>query len=143
MYFLIYLSIAVRPFSAEELVNCLKRWRASNERAALTGMLLYKEGNFLQVLEGEESAVRALFADRISHDPRHHKLTVLLEGPIQEREFSDWSMGFRNLSDDDGNAAAVADLPGYSEFMNTELSTAAFAADPSRAQRLLRIFKQS
>ncbi len=142
MHFLIYVSIAVQPFTAEELVSCLKLWRANNEQAALTGMLLYKEGNFLQVLEGEESAVRALFEDRISRDPRHHKVTILLEGDAAEREFSDWSMGFQNL-DDKGQAAAVADLPGYSEFMNTELSAKAFAGNPSRAQQLLRIFKHT
>ena len=137
MYFLIYISIAKTPFSSEELAKSLQRWRSSNTRAEITGMLLYKDGNFMQVIEGEAATVQNLFA-KISADPRHHKITTLLEGPAAEREFTDWSMGFTDL-----DTPQAAGVPGYSEFMNTELTTDAFAVNPTRAQKLLRIFKRT
>lgn len=137
MYFLIYISIATRPFSTEELVDLLEHARKNNLRANITGMLLYKNGNFMQVLEGEEKAVRALSA-KIARDPRHHKMMTLLEGETQEREFPEWSMGFNNLE-----MPEAAEHPGFSEFMNTDLADDAFTINPTRAQRLLRIFKRT
>ena len=100
-------------------------------------MLLYKEGNFMQVLEGEERVVHALAA-KISRDPRHHKMVTMFEGPVERREFSHWSMGFSNL--DNIEAAALA---GFSEFMNTPLTAGEFSANPVRAHRLLNVFKRS
>ena len=91
----------------------------------------------MQVLEGEEKVVKALAA-KISRDPRHHKMITMLEGSLAEREFSDWSMGFRNL-----DMVQDAPVPGYSEFMNTPLTAEAFQGSPTRAQRLLSFFKRS
>jgi len=80
-------------------------------------MLLYKDGNFMQAIEGDEDVVRALHA-RIALDPRHRGLITLLEGSVPERQFPDWSMGFQNL--DAGDAQSV---PGYSQFLNTPSPT--------------------
>jgi hypothetical protein len=55
-----------------------------------------------------------------------------------ERRFPDWSMGFRDLSD-----PAIRDLPGYSEFMNEPLDSDRFQSEPSRAVRLLEVFRRS
>jgi hypothetical protein len=137
MHFLIYVSIATKPFSGDELVALLERWRDSNARAEVTGMLLYKDGNFMQVIEGEAATVRALFT-KISADPRHHKITTLLDDSTAERQFADWSMGFADL-----DAPQASGVPGYSEFMNTALTADAFAVNPTRAQKLLRIFKRT
>jgi hypothetical protein len=100
-------------------------------------MLLYKDGNVMQVLEGEEAAVRTMYA-RISRDPRHRGLLAILQGPVNERQFPDWSMGFKDLRADDVHTTA-----GYSEFLNTPLTSAEFSADPSRCQKLLTTFKKS
>ena len=99
-------------------------------------MLLYKGGNFMQVLEGEKEDLRALYA-KIGRDPRHKGLIVILEGTLVTRQFPSWSMAFRNL-----DAAEVRSVPGYSEFLNTSLADAAFF-DPTRCQRLLATFKRS
>ncbi len=58
MFFLVYVSSAVRPFSRVDLDDLLATSRANNARVGITGMLLYKDGNFMQVLEGDEEAVR-------------------------------------------------------------------------------------
>jgi acylphosphatase len=137
MYFLIYVSIAAKRYDGVELTEFLQDWRRKNEKLALTGMLLYKDGKFMQVLEGEEEKVKQLSA-KIDRDPRHSNVTLLLQGHATERDFPDWSMGFSDL-----DAPQVASIAGYSEFMNTPLDEDAYATNPTRAQRLLRIFKRT
>jgi hypothetical protein len=108
-----------------------------NAVEGITGMLLYKDGNVMQVLEGEEAAVLKLYA-KIGRDPRHRGLMTLLRRPVEDRQFPGWTMGFRDL-----RADGVAATPGYSEFLNTALTGQEFTSDPSRCQRLLMTFKKS
>lgn len=136
-YFLIYVSIAAHPFSKNELVELLKSSRQNNSAAGITGMLLYKDEKFMQLLEGEKDPVERTFG-KILSDSRHRGPIVLLRGTQQERMFSDFSMGFENLNDE-----SVRSLPGYSEYLDTSLSADPFSANPSSAQRLLRIFKRT
>ena len=137
MIFLVYVSSAKRPFTRADLLALLAQSRARNAAAGLTGMLLYNGGNFMQVLEGPEEAVNALYA-KIGRDPRHSGLMTLLRGPLAARQFADWSMAFCNLDEDEAQA-----VPGYSDFLNTPLTSVEFAADPSRSQKLLLSFKNS
>ncbi|MEO8075346.1 MAG: BLUF domain-containing protein [Acidobacteriota bacterium] len=137
MYFLVYVSSAVRLFSSSELAAILAQSRENNSKLGISGMLLYKGGNLMQVLEGEEAAVRTLYA-KIARDPRHTGLLILLDGALSVRQFPDWSMAFRDL-----NAPEVLSTPGYSEFLNTPLTQAEFSSDPTRCQRLLTTFKKS
>jgi hypothetical protein len=136
MISLIYVSSAVEPFTKEELLSLLETSRRNNVRINVTGMLLYKDGNFMQLIEGDAPAIHRLQA-RIKRDPRHTGLLTLLERPIAERQFSDWSMGFKDLSDSD-----LRKLPGYSAFLNEPLNSEAFAGNPSRAQKLLLTFRE-
>lgn len=137
MFSLVYVSSAIKPFTQPQLLQLLAQSRADNERRRVTGMLLYKNGNFMQVLEGEESDVRGVHK-KISTDLRHRGLLVLLQRHQQERDFATWSMGFRDLS-----SAAALSLQGYSEFMNLDLMDAHFYSDPSNAQKLLLTFKKA
>jgi hypothetical protein len=136
MIFLVYLSSTVELLSPTELRDLLAHSRANNVRLGITGMLLYKDGNFMQVLEGEPDAVQALYAT-IGRDSRHRGLLILLQGPLAERQYPGWSMGFRDLK-----AADVRLMPGYTEFLNTPLTGAEFASNPSRCQKLLLTFKK-
>lgn len=134
---LVYASSAVELFSMEQLVVLLERWRPKNAALGVTGMLLYKGGNLIQALEGEEHAVRGLY-DTIRTDPRHQGVIKLTEHAIAERQFGDWSMAFRNLKD-----PSLRAVPGYSEFLNVPLDDASFASQPTRAQKLLSTFRQT
>jgi hypothetical protein len=136
MFFLVYVSSAVVPFSPSDLADLLAKSHKNNSALGITGMLLYKDGNFMQVLEGEEKAVRTLYA-KIGDDSRHRGVLTLLQGQVGEREFPDWSMGFRDL-----NAADVRSMPGYSAFLNTPLTGKEFESDPTRGQKLLMMFKK-
>lgn len=135
MHYIVYVSAATKPFSKSELLELLAKARENNQRLGVTGLLLYKDGDFIQLLEGEASAVKALFST-IQRDSRHACSTVLTEGEAEGRLFSDWSMGFRDLSDPEVQAT-----PGYSQFMNTPLVAESFANDPQGSMTLLSLFK--
>ena len=135
MYSLIYTSVASLDLSGGELQALMRHACIANERLGITGLLLCKEGRFMQVLEGEREKVTQL-SERIARDPRHSHFSTLQAGPINEREFPNWSMGFRDLERDPPSA-----LAGYSEFSEIRLTSEEFLADPSRAHRFLSTFQ--
>ncbi|MFM8912469.1 MAG: BLUF domain-containing protein [Flammeovirgaceae bacterium] len=100
MYHLIYTSYAIDPFDETRLIELLKVARENNRLLNITGMLLYVNGKFMQVLEGNRQTVKDLYT-HITNDPRHKRVTTLLEGDSATRMFDRWSMGFKKLSDDD------------------------------------------
>jgi lipopolysaccharide biosynthesis regulator YciM len=132
---LVYVSSASQLFSEEELKALLLQSRENNTRLGLTGMLLYKDGNFMQALEGPDDAVETLY-ETIERDPRHQGVLQLTRQPIQDRRFAAWSMGFHNLDD-----THLQQMPGYSTFMNEPLNSPTFKTDPTRADKLLRMFR--
>ena len=136
MFSLVYVSAAVTWFSARELRALLDQCRHSNAELGITGMLLYKDGNFMQSLEGDEGTVRALVA-RIAVDRRHQGMVTLTSGHTAGRQFSDWTMGFCDLTVPDGDLP-----PGYTEFLDTPLQAAAFLPAPRRCMDLMHVFRQ-
>lgn len=114
MYYLVYLSSASTLLSEEELKQILIQSRQHNTAQSITGMLLYMDGSIIQVLEGEEEKVKALYR-KIALDPRHTQITRLVEGPLAKRNFPDWSMGYRSFSPEE-----VKQLPGYQEISTGE-----------------------
>ena len=136
MFSLVYVSAAVTWFSDRELRELLAQCRLSNAQTGITGMLLYKDGNVMQALEGEERTVRALEA-RIAADRRHQGMVTLHSGHTAERQFSDWTMGFFDLN------ASAGDLPaGYTEFLDTPLAVDAFLPAPQRCLDLMHVFRR-
>jgi hypothetical protein len=133
---LVYVSSATQPFPQTDLLALLEGSRRRNEPDGITGLLLYRDGNFMQVLEGEEPAVTATHA-RIAKDTRHGGLITLLKGPIEQRSFGEWSMGFRNL-----NSPEIRTFPGYSEFLNEDWMGRPMQETPHRALKLLQVFRQ-
>jgi hypothetical protein len=130
-------SSAVHPFSKSELTDFLEKSQKRNTALGITGMLLYKDGNFMQVLEGDEVNVRALGA-QISQDRRHRGFIQLYSSSIKERSFADWAMGFYDLRSPEANQ-----IPGYSDFLRTPLTGPEFSSNPSRCQKLLLCFKKA
>ncbi|RZK61154.1 MAG: BLUF domain-containing protein [Hymenobacter sp.] len=87
MHHIIYLSLAVKPFTSEQLEKLLAVARRRNTELAITGILFYGNERFLQVLEGEEEAVRAVYAS-IKRDPRHQNIITYANKPITQRAFT-------------------------------------------------------
>ncbi|AMR25707.1 hypothetical protein A0257_00465 [Hymenobacter psoromatis] len=96
-YQVLYHSVAVRPFTEAELHTLLKNAHSFNVRQGVTGILLYSDSRFVQLLEGDEQSVRKLY-DRIQQDPRHTQVVTVSEGPGPCRRFADWSMGFGRVA---------------------------------------------
>lgn len=132
---IVYVSSANGLFDKAALLDLLNKARDNNRRLGVTGILLYKDGDFIQLLEGERATVQALYR-AIAGDPRHSGTILILEEDVSERIFSDWSMGFRDLSDPD-----VQSTPGYSQFMNSRQVAKGFGQDPAECLELLRLFK--
>jgi hypothetical protein len=105
----LYLSSARRKFDDDALKDLLAVSRRNNEAAGVSGMLLHAGGNFNQYIEGDDDAVRTLF-NRIKSDPRHAGVLIVSEGPVEERYFSDWSMGCRGLTAQDASAIGGFDM---------------------------------
>ena len=137
VFFHVYASSAVQLFPPEELRALLETARLNNAALRVSGMLLYKDGNFLQVLEGREAAVRDLAA-KVHGDPRHRGIITLMEGFENEYQFPEWSMGFCDLRSDEAKT-----MPGYSAFLESSFDPKALATDPTAAQRLLLSFKKN
>jgi hypothetical protein len=74
-----------------ELGELFTAARGNNKRQSITGALLLSGDYFVQTLEGDESAVRALF-ERIAVDPRHENVAVLEARTVPTRAFPRWSM---------------------------------------------------
>ena len=93
---MLYVSGASPQMSDAEIEDILTASRRNNLRDGVTGMLLWADGVFTQVLEGEADTVRTLYR-RIQADDRHRNLMLVLEQAAEKRLFSQWSMGFRQL----------------------------------------------
>ena len=137
VFFHVYASSAVQLLSPEELRGLLETSRRNNAALGVSGMLLYKDGNFLQVLEGREAAVLDL-AEKIGRDPRHRGIITLMQGFENEYQFPEWSMGFSDLRSDEAKCMA-----GYSSFLESSFDPKVLATDPTAAQRLLLTFKKN
>jgi hypothetical protein len=137
MISLVYVSSAVHLLTDAELLDILKASREHNAQNDITGLLLYKGGNFMQVLEGAEEKVIALY-NKIQRDPRHKDIMMLIKEPLQERQFGEWSMGFQNI--DKLPAEALA---GFSSFLTEDFTSDAFRNNPKRAHIMLLSFKKN
>jgi hypothetical protein len=67
--------------------------RELNIENAVTGVLLYSDGNFMQYFEGSEESVRATY-ERIRASRSHTNIIEILSERIGRRSFPDWQMGF-------------------------------------------------
>jgi hypothetical protein len=132
---IVYVSTSMPPFTEQGLLDLLAQARKANQAEGITGMLLYKDGNWLQVLEGPTEAVTLMFS-RIRRDSRHQDVTTVLEEPVSARLFDQWSMGFRNLSGREADSIA-----GFTNFMSRGYDRNGFKADPTGCMDILRLFR--
>lgn len=129
---LIYASAATSRLTVQDLAQLLERSRERNAQLGLTGMLLYADGSFFQVLEGPGEVVLGLY-QKIESDARHMQVTRIISEPIPRRYFSEWSMGFSDLS-----AKALAQAPGSNDFFGKAQSFNDVSY--GRAKKLLAAF---
>jgi len=114
------------------LLALLQQSRATNAECGVTGILLHEGGNFLQVLEGPESAVVHIFT-RIVADARHHKPVKIIQEPIARRSFSNWTMAFEDVDRDE-----LSSIEGLNDFFEDRVMFAQM--NSSRAKKLVAAF---
>ena len=103
LYRLVYVSRCTCPgdpaWLDAEVTNILAKSKVNNRSAGVTGALLFSSECFAQALEGPVAEVEATF-ERIQCDPRHYDTVILQAGPVERREFGDWSMAYAGRVDD-------------------------------------------
>jgi len=114
----------------DELEDILESARESNAEVGITGALVYFDGVFLQVLEGEAEDVQELMG-RISKDLRHEAVTVLKREEVPAALFSDWTMAYVGAT-----AEQVAKWAGLSETSSVPSILTGIQSDPLRATKL-------
>ena len=133
LFSLTYISAATGHCTSEDVRQLAAASAERNRRDHVTGALLYKDGSFMQVLEGAETTVRGTFA-RIGGDLRHRGLIVLLQAAIHERQFPDWSMSVEIIA----GAQSGVEPPG--EFVKALRAQSRLPAVPTPAHTLLMTF---
>jgi hypothetical protein len=90
------MSSAVDLPSQADIDHLLARARRRNESEDVTGILLYDEGSFFQVIEGPADGVGRVYA-AILADPLHYNVLELLDDKINARDFDGWAMAYRSI----------------------------------------------
>ena len=104
---IVYVSNAVKLLDNNELLNILNTARKNNAKRGVTGVLLYSDRIFIQLLEGEDADVDHIFGE-IEKDIRHKNMITLIDEEIHTKDFPEWSMGFSTPS-----AGKLKDILGY------------------------------
>lgn len=93
---LVYRSRASLKITSDIVGDILTTARRNNMRHAITGLLLYGEGVFMQVIEGAPDSVDEVYG-RIRQDWRHNDVRDLYTGYADSRAYPDWQMACRPL----------------------------------------------
>jgi hypothetical protein len=109
LFHLVYISHAAEDISYTDIREILSVSRKNNAQENITGLLIFREGFFLQLLEGSETAVKNILG-KIMMDDRNHSLRVLIETESDQRLFQEWQMAFL---DGDISSNETADLVGF------------------------------
>jgi hypothetical protein len=132
---LIYVSVAAPDMGSEQIEHILVKASKRNEIKGLTGMLIYDEGQFWQVLEGPLESVMTTF-DNIRSDKRHSDVTTLVTEDIVKREFKTFRMGTP------GNVRSIND-PELHSNVDAALAREKTTIAKEASQRLVRGFSQN
>ncbi len=121
-----YLSDSVEHNTMDELKILYEKAKENNRVNNITGVLIYKDRNFLQVLEGEEHPVDQTFK-RIKKDKRHKNIFEIINSEIEERIFEDYNFGFTIVN----NNEELKNLYQYLDWLKE--------ADSSHANKVVRM----
>lgn len=94
---LVYVSNRKPNCTAEEIDKILASCKKNNPPLNITGVLLFSETKFIQLVEGDAKVIMALY-DKIKKDNRHSLPVMISYNPIPEKSFPSWHMGSRNIS---------------------------------------------
>ena len=128
----VYSSVATELMPKSKLYKILVEARINNKLANVTGLLVFVDGKFLQVIEGDEGVVSKLL-DKISKDRRHKNLNVVYKANIEQRTFASWQMAYVSPSPKE-----LAAWAGLKNTTTLETTFATIQSEPNRFPALLR-----
>jgi hypothetical protein len=120
--------------SQQQLVEILDKSIENNKKTDITGMLLYKSGNFMQYIEGPKDNILKLM-EVIGEDDRHNTIIEIMSGEISTRNFADWSMGFYNMDQ-------LPDLPRFQDYIALNLNSKTFNDEGRNAFDFMMTFNE-
>ncbi|GAA3623547.1 BLUF domain-containing protein [Flavivirga jejuensis] len=115
-----YISDSCQEESLHALKNLYSKAKKNNSKHNITGVLIYYNKNFLQVLEGDKISVDATFK-RISLDTRHRNVFKVININIPQRIFEDYNFGFTIVN----NSKELNELYEYLEWLRKADNTLA------------------
>jgi hypothetical protein len=93
---LVYVSNRKVNCTEAEIEKILASCKKNNPPLNITGILLYSDKKFIQLVEGEYKVINDLYT-KIKTDPRHDQTMLIAMGPIKEKSFPSWHMGARKI----------------------------------------------
>lgn len=106
---LIYISASPDRDAPRGIEDILATSRRNNEREGVTGLLVFTDGSFFQVLEGDAAVLERRFLT-IRNDRRHSFVTLLADREIAARMFPDWAMAWRDCPPDHPISSRIRSL---------------------------------
>ena len=122
----------MKPSDNLAILAIAKAFNAQNE---ISGILIYKDQTFLQLLEGPQDSVQSLYR-KIRKDPRHTDIQTIINAPTYNRYFPQPGLEFRALDN-----TAEENLPPYHQGLNLDYDISTFTQQPEHALRLLVSFR--
>ncbi|TVZ27320.1 FAD-dependent sensor of blue light [Gillisia sp. Hel_I_86] len=96
-YAISYVSSVNPSLTEEKIQQVLNYSRNRNNENGITGILLYSDGNFFQVLEGKKELLESLFS-RVKTDKRHQNVMVIFEKEVSLPKFDMYQSNFISLN---------------------------------------------
>ena len=135
MHELIYTSIANWEMTTKELTELLEQSREKNASLDITGLLVYHNRGFMQLLEGDKKAIFDLY-DTITKDERHTSVQLFWNGPIEARSFKDWAMAFINT-----NGVDLGKIVGYSHYLEDGMAALRLTGNTSTGREFIDVLR--
>ncbi len=92
-YAIAYVSTAHPDLQEHEINDNMVKTNKFNNDEKITGILLYNERNFFQLLEGEKETIQNLY-EKIKQDNRHKDIIKILEKPVFKSSFDGYLTDF-------------------------------------------------
>lgn len=98
LYQLVYTSKRNPNCTDAEIQKILEACKKNNVSKDITGVLLHSDDHFIQYLEGDKDIIKLY--DLIKDDKRHKHVVLLSYGPLKQRIFPAWHMGYKSITKD-------------------------------------------
>jgi Sensors of blue-light using FAD len=95
---ILYISTISAGIPIRAVADIAARSRSTNRKLDITGLLIFDGMHFCQQLEGSCVEIEALM-QQIHQDPRHTDVEVVHQGPLDQRRFRRFSLGFTSVED--------------------------------------------